>query len=520
MRMTMRLRMMLMGAVVLAAMGLTLVLSLLLLWQLAQQPLGNPYQALSRFGLMTLAVVLLFTGVLLTAANAMGSWLTYLIDLLIQASDRIAEGDELYDPGRIAPFTPPELATLSAGLGKLAERLQARRREISTLNLELEERVAQRTVELRRRNADLSTSRATLYAVLESQTSGLVLVAPDGRIRYVNRTTEQLLELREPIYLGKPSADLYVAVAANCYDPEAVRAALYRSIEETDFSPVLAVRLPADRTRYVRCRTFRIRGATGRALGHGHILVDITQEQELDRLKSELIATVSHELRTPLTVIRASADSLLQTDVAWDAETHREFLVAIADESHRLQLLINNLLDLSKIEAGVLRLDLRLAPLGALIERSLQRARTLYPTWQLTATLAEGLPDIPLDETRMEEVFANLIENAVKYAGDRRKLQITAQQEGQQLLIGVHDQGSGIPADQIEQVFERFHRVDSSLTRKAGGSGLGLAICRGIVDAHGGRIWAESILGSGTTVWIALPIPGENMLYEDEGPGC
>lgn len=476
------------GLALLPSLLLTLALGLLFFGP--ARATGAPVELRVRFGLMAVALALLTTA-LAAVAGALGDRL-----LRSQVERLVAE----------------------ARTGLLAE-VTAQRQEAEALRQAVEEEIADRTVALRRRNADLATSRATQFAVMESLTSGLVLVAPDGRIRYINRQTEALLSLTRSIHPGRRAAELYEAVAEATVDPALALAEIRRASSEPGYRPILLIRSPAGRPRSLRWITFPIRGTAGASLGHGHTLIDVTREAELDRLKSELISTVSHELRTPLTVVRASADSLLRPDVAWDEETKHEFITAIAEESARLQALVANLLDLSKIEAGVLQLVREPESVAALLGRVIDRSRLRFPGWQIDLDLPAGLPWLPVDRLRLEQALFNLIENAVKYSDDSRVVRLWALQAGPEVRIAVQDEGIGIPPEQLGQIFERFHRVDNSLSRQTGGSGIGLAICRGVIEAHGGRIWAERNEGPGVTFWMALPIGEGGIEAEDEGAG-
>lgn len=429
---------------------------------------------------------------------------------LLEVSDLLAHGRSgapIPPPPGLAPL---ELHRLIDRFNDLSERLGDTHGALVETNQSLEQRVAERTRELARRNVDLGYSRATLYAVMESMTDGIVLITPDDRIRYISRHTEALLHLGEAFFPGRPATELYAAVVRACENPDDIRKLLEEPRSESGPGEVvLTVRSGSRSPRYLRWRTFPIRNATGADLGLGHILTDVTQEREIDRVKSELISIVSHELRTPLTAIRASASSLLRPDVEWDDETRSDFLQTISEESRHLQELIENLLDMSKIEAGVLKLDLHPTDAGQLVESAASRARAIYPDWQLTVSVPPGLPPVRVDPRRMEQVLLNLVDNAVKYGADSRKVEIRAHRQPDEVWLSVYDEGIGIPPEHLELIFQRFHRVDSRLTRDTGGSGLGLAISRGIIEAHGGRIWATSEPGRGSTFYIALPIAHE-----------
>lgn len=242
-------------------------------------------------------------------------------------------------------------------------------------------------------------------------------------------------------------------------------------------------------------------------------LVEDTREVEnlkkLDRLKTELLGTVSHELRTPLAAIKGYATTLL-THERMRPELRREFLSVIDSESDRLQELINNLLDMSRLEAGVLKVDPAPVQLRRVAETAVERAQHLTSDHRVLLEWSED-PWVMADAARILQVLTNLLSNAIKYSPDGGDIIVSARSERGMLLVSVKDSGVGIPPREVDKIFDRFHRVEGDLARRVSGTGLGLAICRGLVEAHGGRIWVESEPGVGSTFTFSLPIcdPGE-----------
>ncbi len=228
--------------------------------------------------------------------------------------------------------------------------------------------------------------------------------------------------------------------------------------------------------------------------------------RKVDRLKSELLSTVSHELRTPLASIKGYTTSLLRTDVQWDPETQREFLQIIDEESDRLSSLIADLLEMSEIEAGVLRVEKEPVRLTRLVQKVAKKLRPTAREHVISVSCAPDVPETMGDPRRLEQVLHNLIVNAIKYSPDGTPIQVRVERSGDDILVSVKDQGVGIAPEHLEHVFERFYRVDGALARETGGSGLGLPICRGLVEAHGGKIHVESQLGCGSTFYFTIPI--------------
>ncbi|HLI28839.1 MAG TPA: ATP-binding protein [Chloroflexota bacterium] len=228
--------------------------------------------------------------------------------------------------------------------------------------------------------------------------------------------------------------------------------------------------------------------------------------RELDRVKSELLQTVSHELRTPLGAIKGFTTTLMEHDSRLTREEKLEFLEIIDQESDRLRGLIEDLLDMSKIDAGVLQLDRQAVQLSKLVAEAVKAVASRSPEHRFEVAVPPEL-FADADPRRIRQVLHNLLENAVKYSPDGGVIRITGRRDASGwLVLSVRDQGIGIPRQHLARVFDRFHRIDTDVGRRVGGSGLGLAICRGIVEAHGGRIWVESAgEGQGSEFSFTLP---------------
>jgi signal transduction histidine kinase len=237
----------------------------------------------------------------------------------------------------------------------------------------------------------------------------------------------------------------------------------------------------------------------------------------LNELKSGFLANVSHELRTPLTSIRSFSEILLNYPDE-DPNTRTEFLGIIKSESERLTRLINDVLDLAKIEAG--RIEWRMQPvrLESIVHMSLEIMRGWAERKGLNAeiTLQDDLPLILGDPDRLIQVTTNLLNNAMKFT-TQGYVQVGTQRRGDEVLLFVIDSGPGIPPEERELVFEKFHQCGNTLTEKPKGTGLGLSICREIVQYHSGRIWVESVMGEGSTFYCSFPVleePQTGMLVQ------
>ncbi len=230
--------------------------------------------------------------------------------------------------------------------------------------------------------------------------------------------------------------------------------------------------------------------------------------QELNRLRSELIANVSHELRTPLGLIKVFSTTLLVDGIDFDNETRQECLRNIDQETDKLEVIVDDLLDLSQMESAWLKLDKRPTDTGQLASEVIKAVQVESDVQAARHRFVHDFPADPLvatvDAKRIKQVLRNLLSNAIKYSPDGGIITVQGRGDERQLFVAVSDQGMGIPAGDLKRIFERFYRVDNNVTQSTRGAGLGLSVCRGIVEAHGGHIWAESTLGLGSAFYFTL----------------
>ena len=243
------------------------------------------------------------------------------------------------------------------------------------------------------------------------------------------------------------------------------------------------------------------------ALGLGATYRVIRRESEMARLKSDFVANVSHDLKTPLSLIRMFAETLELNRVA-DEASRREYYAVITRESERLTRLIDNVLDFSRIEGGRQRYDIGPGSVEPLIHEVLEAFR--YPLAQqgfkVDVEIAPDLPDVPLDAPAVKQALANLVDNAIKYSGERRRLRVSARLTGPEVCLEVADEGVGIPPAETQRIFEKFYRIGRSETQGRRGSGVGLALVKHIIEAHGGRVSVDSRVGEGSRFTLHLPI--------------
>lgn len=232
----------------------------------------------------------------------------------------------------------------------------------------------------------------------------------------------------------------------------------------------------------------------------------IAKAQEADKLKSQLLSIVSHELRTPLASIKGYVTTLIDYRDRLQLETQDEFLQIIDSESDRLRELVENLLDMSRIEAGVLQIHPEPSPLAPVIDQALTTLQPKLVGREVRVDAPDAIPDVVIDPGRIRQVFSNLLDNASKYSPQGSPIRISIAVRDTHVIVGVHDRGPGISSEHEHKIFERFYRINDARIRNTGGIGLGLAISRALVEVHGGRLWLKSEAGQGTAFYFSLPI--------------
>jgi two-component system, OmpR family, sensor histidine kinase KdpD len=253
-----------------------------------------------------------------------------------------------------------------------------------------------------------------------------------------------------------------------------------------------------------------ISGLVALALERARFLKELSRTEALrqsDQLKSAILASVSHDLHTPLTSIRAAVDNLLESTLNWDREALHEFHLIIREEVNRLTHLVQNLLEMARIEAGELHPVREWGTVAEIFDNVLERSALYLNNHHIGIELNERLPMVKVDSRLLAQVLNNLVENAVKYSPDQSRIFLRGTVGGEGLTITVRDHGSGVPPQDLAHVFEKFYRGTSPPGKKREGTGMGLAIARGIVEAHGGRIWIETPPGGGAI--FAFNVPAE-----------
>ncbi|MEH2128797.1 ATP-binding protein [Nostoc sp.] len=265
---------------------------------------------------------------------------------------------------------------------------------------------------------------------------------------------------------------------------------------------------PDGSIRWIRDRAFPIKNELGEVVRIAGIAEDITELEQINLIKSEFIGIVSHELRTPLTAIRAAL-GLLQTGI-YDKkpDKFKRMIEIAAIDSDRLVRLVNDILDLERLESDRAVLEKTTCNAADLIQQAVAVVQAIANQQNITFKIHPTNAQVWAAADAIVQTLTNLLGNAIKFSPADSTITLSVQQQTDRVLFQITDRGRGIPADKLEAIFGRFQQVDASDSRTKGGTGLGLAICRSIIDRHGGQIWAESTLGVGSTFFFTLPLPG------------
>ncbi len=365
----------------------------------------------------------------------------------------------------------------------------------------------------------LADARTHLQHVFDELPTGLALTDAEGNLLRANPAWWRLwgLDVTVAEHVKLVPWDILPRILTRLPDPLAF-SDLFTRPATTPNEAVIVLQNPWQELRIV---FMPVRDTLGLQAGFLLAVDDVTREREVDRLKSEFVSVVSHELRTPLTSILGYTELLLARE--FEPAERKEFIQTVHKEADHLSSLVEDLLNVSRLDAGKIKLERWVMALPKLVRELVAQLNKELDgeRHRLLLDVPENLPPIYADRDRVRQILSNLLSNAIKYSPEGGEVVLHASvlhrpphsapllPPEPALLISVRDCGIGIPQHELTRIFERFYRVDNSNTRRIGGTGLGLAITRALVELHGGRIWAESTPGDGSTFYVTLPIATE-----------
>jgi two-component system, OmpR family, phosphate regulon sensor histidine kinase PhoR len=389
------------------------------------------------------------------------------------------------------PFTPDQLlAVVNRGLEKRRLRIQAQR---------LMEERDQKLLEV-------AKEESKLHTIVASMADGILVFNLERQIVLWNPAASKMLNLHDGLEAGRdigdiiPNKDL-VALIDKGFTPD--------TTPYTVLSEEIELSLPEPRTLMVNVSV--VRDNDGQKLGVVSVLRDISQLKEIEQVKSQFVTMVTHELRAPLAAIEGYLSAYLSGLAGTDPQVSRQMLDRAKQRAHSLLQLVNDLLEFSRLEAKGVSRKKELLDLSEVITNTVELLKTQGEpkTLQFQVELPQPMPLIEADRPEMEQLFTNLISNAIKYNVKRGKVSISAKTSKQSLNIKVADTGIGIAEEHLPHIFEEFYRVSGPQTRYTTGTGLGLSIVKKIVESHFGRIEVDSKIDKGTTFTVKLPIKAQ-----------
>lgn len=366
-------------------------------------------------------------------------------------------------------------------------------------------RLAAEMEELRKVQArslrDIAAEQSRVRTIMNSMTCGILVTDNEAHLVLHNPMAPRMLDLDPVAIVGRPVAEVIPQVELVEMITQLFQRADagYTSLEQE---------LQVGDDLYLRARAAPVRDSDGNLLGTVTVLQDVTQLKAIDRMKSEFVTMVSHELKAPLAAIWQQLDVLLEgmAGTINDKQTH--ILARAQDRARGLIDLINELLDLSRIEAGWVVSEQTPLDLAPLLRHTIDfvTPQSQAKDQTIEVHIPESLPQVSADPRNMDEIFLNLINNAIKYTQEGGRIEITAQPVLDHVEITIADTGYGIPKDDLPRVFDKFYRVQSDHTRSIAGTGLGLSIVKALVEAHLGSIKVASQVGQGTTFTVRFPL--------------
>ncbi|HLG68921.1 MAG TPA: ATP-binding protein [Chloroflexota bacterium] len=404
---------------------------------------------------------------------------------------------------------PPkdEVGELAQAFDHMADALAERAAEVDVLTGGLEQKVVERTEALTLANRAVEREKGTLDAVMAGMTDGLLVVEAGESVRYANRRALDLLGLAS-VEPGSSIEVVFASLTVRSPEPDGWGREWRQALAHPGQSAGFDMTLTVPERRHLRIQTFPLAGDDGEAPAAGVLIRDVTPERELLRTKDELLAVLGHEVTTPVSSLVGFSELLLTRKLS---DQQREvYLTTMRDQGRRLGRLMKNILDLQRMESGGFQLRARRLDAADVLRRAASSAGDgAHP---LDLDLPCGLPPVMADEHALAHTLEMLVSNACKYSPEGSPVEVRAAISGDMLEVSVSDSGVGLTRDSLARLFDKFYRQDNSDRRTTQGAGLELAICRKLVEAHGGRIWAESAgLGLGSRFAFTVPLAIANV---------
>jgi PAS domain S-box-containing protein len=345
-------------------------------------------------------------------------------------------------------------------------------------------------------------------AILDATSEAILVISDDRIVRSINKRFAEFFQVEPEEVVGFRTDELMERVMESISDADHLSELVRQGRKDPDARIVDVIHQFWPVERELEYTSIPVITEKGDRIGRLYALRDITHQREIERMKNEFVQLVSHELRTPLTSIKGYVDLLLDEEMGPLEDEQREFLKIVGSNARRLVGMVNELLDISRIESGKMELRLEPVSLPSLVAGVTDGLRPLINEkhQRLSVHAVPGLPAVLADPERLSQIVLNLISNAVKYTGDGGEISVTFRPLNDEVITEITDTGVGLTEDEIRQLFTRFYRAQNRATREAAGAGLGLSITRSLVELHGGKISVTSTPGVGSTFSFTLPL--------------
>jgi signal transduction histidine kinase len=434
--------------------------------------------------------------------------------------------------------TGDEFEDLAHHINTMVERLRENYDTLKKHNIIVEKTVEERTKDLQEKTRDLEKAKHLLLkakegiaiekerleAVLNSTKEGILMCQPSGEVVFSNRSCQEMFEIffqpqdekkqkndavtNPDLYPRDWNARRLISRRDVFKDPDRYLADLEGLLQDMNDKKTGQIIKVTPQLQIIDWFSAPVRTENGEVLGRIIAFRDVTKEKEVERMKDEFVSIVSHELRTPMTAINGSLSLVLDGTVGEINEDQQDLLETAKNNTVRLIRLINDILDISKIESGKIQMKSEPCDIYTIVKESLAGIQGFAEKYGVNAAseLEKEIPPFLADRDRIIQVVTNLLSNAIKFSHRDGTVHTIVTREEEQLRVAVKDEGIGIPPEYLGKVFEKFQQVDSSAVREKGGTGLGLPICKAIIEEHGGTMWVESEPGKGSSFIFIMPL--------------
>jgi PAS domain S-box-containing protein len=472
------------------------IAAVLLLAAMLSRSLGDPHAARADMRRELWTFTLVIVALVIAACLIQVSMVLPRLRRILRGADEVRGGSY----PRLLAEGNDEVTEVIRGFNQAVEAISSRDEKLRAW-------AGQRENELMKLSHALDEERERLDTVLSAVGDGVIVLDSDNKVLMANRRVSEIFGVPMEALQGCDLAMLIEQVRHRLLHADLVEQKVLELKRAPSLVDEITLELDDPGRQSIRLYSVPVRGADGTVVGRIATSLDLGREREIERMKAEFMSTISHELRTPLTSIKGSLGLLLGGAAGQFSSDARELLDIARSNTDRLVRVINQILDMMLLERGQALIRAVPMPLRPCAERAVRAvaAQAQEAGVEVRVRIPGDLPNVKGDSRRIDQVLVNLLSNALKFSPRGREVVLSARAQADRVVVSVQDSGRGMTPEFLERLFGKFEHAEGSLTRQRQGMGLGLAICRHIVQAHGGRIWAESKENEGSTFYFTLP---------------